>query len=459
MADQPMIDFGELGRTGLRRAAGIIDEEFLRQLSGMLGRKAFREMSENDAIIGALLFALEMLMRPVTWNAEPGGPNRDDQERADQLLTMLDDMSHTWTSFIGEWMAAPVYGFAPFETVFKRRDGAKSTPGETSRYTDGLIGIRKLAIRHPDTLERWLYPEGSDEIIGLVQRAPPDWRLIEIPIEKLLLFTVMQRKGSPEGTSLLRRAYVSWYRKKHIEQVEAIGIERELAGLPVFKVPPEWLRPDATTEHRQLLEYTKTMGKRLRSDDQSCVVIPALYDSDGHELYTFSLSTTGGRRAIDTSQAKEYYSRQAAMTVMGDVILLGHEKVGSFALASSKTNLFSAGIGALLDDLGAVINRHLVPRIAKLNGWPMDRLPKLTHGDVESIDLAELGDYITKLSGAGMVLFPTESGDLERHLLQAANLPGDPGLPQPADIPKPGDDDQGDPKNEEDEDAKGPAAA
>ena len=46
-------------------------EEFLTELQGQKGIEVYKEMSENDDIIGAMLFAIEMLMRQVTWDIEP----------------------------------------------------------------------------------------------------------------------------------------------------------------------------------------------------------------------------------------------------------------------------------------------------------------------------------------------------------------------------------------------------
>ena len=43
----------------------------------------------------------------------------------------------------------------------------------------------------------------------------------------------------------------------------------------------------------------------------------------------------------------ERHSRHIAMTAMADFILLGHEAVGSFALADSKTDLFGVALGGL----------------------------------------------------------------------------------------------------------------
>ena len=412
----------ELGTTGLDEVGGRIYEEFLRNLQWDQGRKIYREMESNDAVVGAMLYAVEMLLRPVNWNVEAFSDDTADEATAEFVEEVFGDMSHSWDSFIGEWMAAPVYGFAPFEIVWKRRGGYNVQPGISSDFSDGKVGIRKLAIRHPDSLDRWVFDEAGG-VQGMIQRAAPRYLSVEIPIEKLLLFTVLRRKGSPEGTSMLRRAYVAWYRKKRIEEAESIGIERELAGLPMFTAPYAWFLSGASSAEKELLSALKRIARRIRTDQESCVVIPAIYDANNNQTLRFELISTGGRRAVDTGPAKEYYSRHIAMSILADVILLGHEKVGSFALASSKTNLFSAGLNAMLDDVEGTINRHLIPRLMTLNGMDPARAPSIRHGDVETPDLQVLGDYVAKLAGAGMPLFPTDDGELERELLRAANLP------------------------------------
>jgi hypothetical protein len=52
-----------------------------------------------------------------------------------------------------------------------------------------------------------------------------------------MLFRTKSRKGSPEGKSILRNAYRSWYFKRRIQEIEGIGIERDLAGFPTLTAP------------------------------------------------------------------------------------------------------------------------------------------------------------------------------------------------------------------------------
>lgn len=50
----------EYGSIGQRRYAGMFSEEFLRELQGKRGIEVYREMSENDEVCGAILYAIEI---------------------------------------------------------------------------------------------------------------------------------------------------------------------------------------------------------------------------------------------------------------------------------------------------------------------------------------------------------------------------------------------------------------
>ena len=226
----------EIGRIGQNRWGGVFREEFLTELQGWRGVRVYKEMSENDDIVGAILFAIEMLIRQATWDIQPGGDSAKDKEAAEFVRSCMDDMSDTWTDTIAEILSFLTFGWSAHEIVYKRRIGRSNDPRLKSKYEDGLIGWQKLPIRAQETLYEWRYDE-RDNLTGLVQMPPPDYGLIEIPVEKLLLFRTKSRKGNPEGRSILRNAYRDWYFKRRIQEIEGIGIERDLAGFPVLTAP------------------------------------------------------------------------------------------------------------------------------------------------------------------------------------------------------------------------------
>lgn len=423
-----MVDFKQLGVSGLRQFGGYVDEEWERKLRGEQGRRIYREMSDSDETIGALLFAVEMLLRNAGWRVERASDTPDHVAQAEFVESLLQDMSHTWEDFIAEALSMLVYGFAPFEIVYKRRDGPlQNNPARRSKYDDGLIGWRKLSLRSQDTLERWEFDPDDGGILGMWQRKPDGGSLVFIPIEKLLIFRTTSRKSNPEGRSILRNAWISWYHKRRIENYEAIGVERDLAGLPILYLPPEVMNNQADAETRALRAEYEKLVSNIRNDEQAGVVLPMVIDpTTGQQLLRFELMTSGGTRQFDTNAILERKRRQILMVVLADFIAMGHEKVGSFALSSDKTSLFATALGAWLKEIAAVFNRHAIPRLFALNGWSTHETPQLVPEDLEAPELDRFTTAVANLTSAGFLTAGSEEDEqFFRNMLSMPGVPED----------------------------------
>lgn len=280
----------EIGRSGQRRWGGIFYEEFLRELRGRRGIEAYREMSENDDVVGAILFAIEMLIRQAQWYIQPAGNSQADIEAAEFVDGCRGDMQMTWTDTVSEILSFLIYGWSAHEIVYKRRMGRSKNEQLNSKYTDGLIGWQKLPIRAQDTLYQWEYDD-HDNLQALTQMPAPSYEIITIPIEKLLIFRTKSRKDNPEGRSILRNAYRSWYFKRRIQEIEGIGIERDLAGFPVLIAPenvniwdvddPDMVRMKAAAD---------MLVKQIRRDSTEGITLPA--------DWKLELLSTGSRRQL-----------------------------------------------------------------------------------------------------------------------------------------------------------------
>lgn len=408
---------GEIGRIGQRRwDNGVFNEEFLKELQGQRGIETYKEMADNDATVGAVLFAVEMLMRQVEFNIEPAGNSAADKEAAEFVESCMYDMEDTWTDTLSEILSFLTYGWSYHEIVYKRRNGRTKDKRTSSKYDDGLIGWRKLPIRAQDTFWAWEYAPDSDDLIGMTQAPPPSYEHFTIPIERALHFKTRSRKANPEGRSILRNAYRSWYFLKRIQSIEGIGMERDLAGFPVITGPEDkdlWDTEDP--EMVRELAAAQNIVTSIRRDAREGLVMPF-----GWKL---ELLSAGNRRQFDTNQIIERYKKEIAMSVLADFIFLGQQSVGSFALSSNKTELFSTAIGTYLDIICEVFNNQGIPRLIDINGDHFKGItdyPQMTHGDVENADLEALGNYISTMIGAG-ALIPDE--ELEKYIRQQGGLP------------------------------------
>ena len=423
----PQLDnFSELGATGLWRTGGFVIDDILPQLRGRQALTAYRDMAENDPVIGAIIFAIERVILQVDWRVDPHydptgeTPNDNDQLAADFVQECMDDMSHSWHELMIAVTSFLVYGWSYFEIVYKQRKGPdQKDPSLRSKFPDNKIGWRKIVMRSQDSLWQWQFDE-SGGIKAMVQRDPTTGRLNVIPIEKSLLFRTTSARGNPEGRSVLRSAFKAWYYKRRIEEFEAVGVERDLAGLPVGYVPAEWLAADATAAEKQSLYAMERIVRGVKRNETEGIVLPMMFDENGKQLVDFKLLNSGGARQFNTDAIISRYNQQIAMTCLADFIMLGHESVGSFALGASKVDLFMAAVESWIRLIAEVFNTHAIPRLMALNGFDTARIPTLTYGQVTQVDLTELGSFLNNLTTSQLL---TPDNNLEDYLRELAGMP------------------------------------
>lgn len=450
----------EIGVTGLKHDAGVIREEWVRQLDGPNGLRTYEEM-QLDPIVGAMLWAIFTELRRVPWSVDPADETPEAEEIRDFIEGCLDDMSHPFEHFISEALTMLPFGWSFHEIVYKvRRGDVPGKPGQSSKFKDGRLGWRKLPIRAQETRRNWeMDEEGGIAAMVQVTDGAAD---VTIPIEKALLFRPEAHKNNPEGRSVLRSAYPAWYLRRRLQEIEAIGIERDLVGIPKIGVPADWLGANATAAMTEAVAAYRKIGEQARNDEQACLIWPRQLDANGNEMITFELMTSPGTKQIDISPVVQRYNTEILMTLMADVILVGHNSTGTYALANQKYRAFERSLEAFMRAIAATFNRHAIPRLLQLNEMPTDLAPKVCFSDIEDVDLDVMGKFLTALSGAGVALFPNE--ELEEWLYRAGGLPWTPKDERPEEaMPKappmlpgqppapgsPGDALEGDPPEEE----------
>ena len=390
-------------------------------------------MSLNDALISGFLFAITSILTGVDWHTEPEDANKpEDVEAAEFVAECVRDMNNTWSDFIAEALSMLTFGWAYHEVTYKQRDGRKLDPNKSSRFEDHRWGWKFFAPRAQELLHKWEFDE-DDHLVGMVQNAPPKYHQVTIPLTRSLHFRLSPQKDLPEGRSLLRGAYRAYFMKKRLQELEGIGVERDLAGLPVFYVDPRlFFDPD----YAQHLEAWKNVVRNLRRDEQEGVVIPNVYDEHGHRLYELTLLSTGSRRQSASNDIIERYNTEIAMSALADFMLLGHTKTGAFALSKTKTDLFSTAFSYVLDVIANEINEREIPRLLGINVMPGEA--RLVHGKVGHTDVEKFSAMVHRLAQSGIPLLSPD-GSRERFILKELGLPsGDVGAPESR-VPTPAD--------------------
>ena len=406
---------------------GLRGDEFLADLRGTRGIKRLREMASNDPIIGAILAAMDLMIRSTPWRFEGGS----DEARELVEFSLHNMQDQTFEEFISDVLSFLPFGFSVFEIV-ARPPRASALPSDSMARERGWVTLKKLAPRAQWTVDRFDTNDNGD-LLGVWQLSAQ--KSAYIPYGKMLHFRTTSRQADPAGVSVLRSAYSSWYYANRIKEIEAIAIERELNGIPLVRVPSEYLAPDANAAQRAFVDQIKTIARDVKRNEQGFIILPSdLYQNDDGKYTTtrmveFELIASDGKRDIDTNMVIQRYQQDMARSALADFVLLGSNDRGSFALSKSKADLFLKALEGYLDSISAVLNRRLVPKLLEWNGIPESDAPKITHGRIAPIDLTELGTFTQKLALAGIDL----SADLPtvNFLRGAAGLPPAESLPEP----------------------------
>ena len=411
----------EKGNVGLDYSLnGDVYEEFDRSLQGAYGIKTYKEMANNDSTIGAMLFAIEQLLQGVKWFAEPASKSERHIKEAEMLQTIMDDMDKTFNEVVVDVSDFLTYGWSLAEPVFKIRKGpTQSNPKFRSKYNDHKWGLRKIPVRSQDTLLEWIFDDEGC-VTGMKQLSPNSSKITPISMDRLLHFRVNTKRDNPESRSILRTAYRAWSYKKLIEDQEAIGVSRDLAGIPIMYAPMNIMSTDAQPDEVALRNTLEDVVTSIHNNTQAGVLLPDVRDEHGNRTLSLELLSSSGKRLFDTDKIITRYQANIAQTVLADFIMLGQVTHGSFALSSNKTKLFSTAMSAWLSSVGDPFNKKLVPKLGQLNGWDIENLPKIGHSDLESRDLAPVADYFEKLGKHGFIR-PDE--ELEDYLRETAEAP------------------------------------
>jgi len=370
----------EVGRSGMDHSFGNMFEEFLSELRGQDGIRTYREMSDNDPIIGAFMHAIKQIFREARWDVEvpKGGSEKD----ANMLRDAMYDMGNSWNDFISDAISMTIYGWSWFEQVFKKEK-------------NGRISWKKLAFRAQKSMDRWDLDD-SGNLYGMFQRPAPDYQEYYIPLSKSVHFKTEHAGGNPEGRSILRNAYRPWFFKKYIEEVEGIGIERDLTGLPMVKLPEGINMQDDDTQTAAAITAAKRLVTNVRRDEQDGLVVPYGWE--------FELIASPGTRQFDTVSVINRYNKEMAVTVLAQFIMLGMERTGSYALAEEQTDMFYLCLEGWMDAIASVFNRQAVKLFFNLNGKDdVTMMPYVVHTPIRRYTIKDFGDYINKLAGADLI--------------------------------------------------------
>lgn len=399
---------GEMGVTGQKMFGGIPQEEIKAELNFPKNLTTYRQMLLHPACNAAIGLYKSMIAKTKFRVLPCKNPTAKEKKQALIIEQMFNDMETPLEDVISSALTSLDFGFAPLEKVFRLR-----TKEDGSLYDDGLIGIKKLALRHQQSIDNFVFDNDGNEVIGMRQnlasvndpfsryKSRPS-NIVVMPREKFLLFTVGQNKTNPYGTSPLRNVYLPWRYLQSIEELEASGISKDLQGIPKLTIPAAYMSSEASPEQKLAYANFQNILRNLQANTQAGILLPSDVDPETKmKLFDLELMNSVGQKSFDTDKVKSYYRTLVFIGLSADILLLGNTSVGSFALGSIKNSLTSNAAEGYLKDILRVFNSDLIAHLYELNGWDKTRQCTLDSENLQEIDLDSYSKFVQRVASVG----------------------------------------------------------
>jgi hypothetical protein len=365
-----------------------MDEEVEARLSGDNYLREFRKMYFNDPIIGSIMLAMTKTFQSIEWKTH--------NDPKDALKRSLENVN--WIERLEEVLLCLVYGHSVFEVVLEEDE-------------DGLVIWKNMYSRPQDTITEWIRgPHG--EITNIVQ-SNVNGEYARIKMSKCLHFGVHKTANRPQGRSILRNAYRDWYYRTNIEKIEAIGIERDLTGLPVL-TPAEdavLLNDDGTLN--ELGTWAWQIVRQIKRNEQEGLVL--------QPGWALEMLGSPGKRQFDLNAVIDRYDSKIAMSMLAQFLILGiTNDSGSFALAKEQSDLFHKAIEGFAIMIANTINQQFIGAraISLLNDYP--ETAYIEPVGANKLNLNDLASFLGRLFKYNVV---TPDDKLEEHVRKLASLP------------------------------------
>jgi len=309
----------------------------------------------------------------------------------------------SWIEFLRLALLSLVYGHSVFEQVYEP--------------IGDKLWLHKLAWRPPRTIAEFkVAPDGGLDAIVQHGTITGQRGSVTIPIDRLVVF-VNQREGANWiGTSLLRQAYKVWLLKDRVLRAQAMTIERNGLGVPVYTGAemPDSVANDQAARDKWLASEKESgleIAKQFRAGMDAGASIP-------HSALLQLLGVTG--KLPETDKPIKYYDEQIARAVLAHFLNLGgDDSTGSYALGDTLEGFFTRSLTATVQQLLDVVQQHVIEDLVDLNFGPDVPAPRIVASKIGA-DSPVTAEAIRALVECGAL---TPDVDLERYLRETLRLP------------------------------------
>ena len=383
-------------------------DESHRELQGTQADRKFREMLDNHGLIGVTQRLITALCQQCRWTIAPGSEDPKAVAAADLVNGEWLNMQVSWGQVLAEMLSAPMLGWSWHEVVYAARP-------------DG-IGWEGFYFCRQDTRLDWRWDDNGRHVTALDQLTRAGQQAT-ISAAKSLHYVADPTTGSPEGRAILRNVYI-YYRNLMMTLTDLqIGLTHDATGQVVVQVPFDVFTAAAAGDPvaQATINAVNKSVATMQRGERSGLTIPSAKDADGRDTgWAVDMLSGAQRPRVDGISLANMYEQRIATALLVQFLLLGQSASGSFALSADQTEILGVMLNGWCTDVADCFNEQAINVLCELNGIDAQYRPKLTHGPIDTPNLAALAALLTAAKNGGFI---TADPALEQYVRDSAGLP------------------------------------
>ncbi|PKF49387.1 phage portal protein family protein [Enterovibrio nigricans] len=388
----------------------------------------FRQMLGDGNLSGAIHTYLNM-MKSAKYNFTPVDGSEEAALVAAYVASVFTDMSHSFGHFLTQIMWNILVDGSSFHSpVYKVRAGKDGVDGDgsqrwSSEYEDYHIGIESFV----NISTRSIYNfEGLENAgangtapTGILQNDLSGNRMM-IPWQRIAYACPNPSDGNPFGRSILVGASEAWSNARRVSQIMNVGIERNLLGIPVGRLPQDFMRKGATLDQKEVVTYVKKIVTQLKKNHQSGLLLPSDTDDKGNALIDIELLGGPDFDAENVLKAVDYWDGKALNALSASFIATSDR---SEDLTGVRAQMFFRSLDILLDCVAETINVE-IDKILRINNIKCKYRPRFKFSKLsKTLDAGAYSNTVNAGLTAGALTADESLEDALREALDVESAP------------------------------------
>ena len=366
--------------------------------------EVYDKMRREDSQVGSVLRAVTLPIRGAEWMIDPAAASDEVVEliatdlglpiKGREAVPALRTKGRfQWSEHLRMALLELVHGHSFFEQVY-RPEGDR-------------LRLKKLAWRPARSISK-INVARDGGLVSIQQHGVSQ----PIPVDRLVAYVNDREGGNWIGISLLRMAYKNWLLKDRMLRAQALTVERNGLGVPVYtgaEVPEKADATERAAWQKSEKEAGLALAKGFRAGEAAGASIP-----NGS---TLELKGVSGKLP-DTDGPIRYHDEQIARGLLAHFLNLGTE-TGSWALGSTFADFFTSSLNAVAEHIQDTTQAHVVEDLVDWNWGETEPAPRLIFKPIGSGG-SLTAEALKSLIEAG-VIHPDET--LESFMRSAFSLP------------------------------------